>query len=86
MPIYEGLPNLNTGGQGQKSQRGGGGGVSFLGWGKFFQSEGGYPPSIHKLFRLRHSLLLTVPFFMIYLSVNDVVIPPQAKIVINGLI
>ena len=44
-----------------------GGAVSFPEGGcKFFESEGGYPPlNPKKIFRLRHLLFLTVPFYKI---------------------
>ena len=72
-----------TGGQGQKSQRGG---VNSWGRGVIFSNQRGSPPSTQKIFRLRHSKLLTVPFSIIYLSMNDIPGPLQAKIFINGVL
>ena len=72
--------SLNTGGLDKTSQRG----VWFpyLRWCKYLLPEGwtGYPPQPKSSFCLQHSLLLTVPFSIMYLSVNEIVSLPQVKI------
>ena len=78
--------SLNTGGLDKTSQRG----VWFpyLRWCKYLLPEGwtGYPPQPKSSFCLQHSLLLTVPFSIMYLSVNEIVSLPQVKIFISGVL